>query len=207
MNNHSVYGESMQKKSKKQVILDKATILFATKGFTNTSMTEVASLADIAGATIFYHFKTKEDLFVSVLERVKTGLVEAFSLYFQEEQFNSGLEMLLGAVAYHLHLAESKMEWFLLLRRHYTHELAVVNPVCRRYLEDIYTCLVDIFEKALTRGQEDGSVGEISAKKNALIILAMVDGIIQLESNKLYNAGTLYSELLVACRKIVENTK
>ena len=195
----------MQKQSKKQEILDKATLLFATKGFTNTSMTEVASLADIAGATIFYHFKTKEDLFVSVLERVKNGLVEAFSLYFQEEHFNSGLEMLLGAVAYHLHLAESKKEWFLLLRRHYTHELAVVNPVCRRYLEDIYTCLVDIFEKALCRGQEDGSVGAISAKKNALIILAMVDGIIQMESNKLYNAGTLYSELLVACRKIVEN--
>ena len=195
----------MQKQSKKQEILDKATLLFATKGFVNTSMTEVASLAEIAGATIFYHYKTKEDLFVSVLERVKNGLVQAFSLYFQEEQFSSGLEMLLGAVAYHLHLSESRKEWFLLLRRHYTHELALVNPVCRRYLEDIYNCLVDIFEKPLIRGQEDGSVAAISARKNALIILAMVDGIIQMDSNELYNAGTLYSELLVACRKIVEN--
>ena len=58
-----------------------ATVLFANKGFTNTSMTEVASMADIAGATIFYHFKTKEDLFVSVLESVKTGIVQEFSLY------------------------------------------------------------------------------------------------------------------------------
>ncbi len=82
----------MPKKSKKAAIIDTATVLFAGKGFTNTSMTEVASLTGIVGATIFYHFKTKEELFVSVLENVKTGLVQAFSLYFQEEHFPSGLE-------------------------------------------------------------------------------------------------------------------
>ncbi len=195
----------MPKQSKKAAIIDTATILFASKGFTNTSMTEVASLTGIVGATIFYHFKTKEELFVSVLENVKTGLVQAFSLYFQEEHFPSGLERLLGAVAYHLHLSEIKKEWFLLLRRHYTHELAAVNPTCRRHLEVVYTCLVEIFEKALIIGQEDGSIGPLSAKKTALIILAMVDGIIQLESNNLYNAGTLYSELLASCRRMVEN--
>lgn len=194
----------MPKTSKKSAILAMATILFANKGFTNTSMTEVASMANIAGATIFYHFKTKEDLFVSVLESVKTGIVQEFSLFFQEEQFDSGLEMLLGAIAFHLHLAGANKEWFLLFRRHYTFELAAVNPICRRYLEDIYTCLVDIFEKALTLGQQDGSVSVASARKTALIILAMVDGIMQLESNNLYNAGSLYGELIASCRRMVE---
>jgi len=196
----------MPKRSKKSTILSMATILFAGKGFSNTSMAEVASMAGIAGATIFYHFKTKEDLFVSVLESVKTGIVKEFSLYFQEEQFPSGLEMLLGAVAYHLHLATASREWFLLLRRHYTYELAAVNPICRKYLEDIYTCLVDIFEKALNLGQQDRSISQdLSTRKTALIILAMVDGIIQLESNNLYNAGALYGELIASCRRMVEN--
>lgn len=195
----------MAKKSKKTDIIDTATILFANKGFTNTSMTEVASLTGIAGATIFYHFKTKEELFVSVLENVKTGLVQAFSLYFQEEHFPSGLERLLGAVAYHLHLSETKKEWFLLLRRNYTHELAAVHPTCRQHLEVVYTCLIEIFEKALIIGQQDGSISQLSAKKTALIIMAMVDGIMQLESNNLYNAGTLYGELLASCRRMVEN--
>jgi AcrR family transcriptional regulator len=195
----------MTKTSKKSAILAIATVLFANKGFTNTSMTEVASMADIVGATIFYHYKTKEDLFISVLENVKTGIVQEFSLYLQEEKFNSGLDMLLGAVSFHLHLAAIKKEWFLLLHRHYTYELAAVNPVCRKYLEDIYTCLVDIFEKALTLGQQDGSVSMISARKTALIILAMVDGIIHLENNNLYNAGTLYSEVIESCRRMVFN--
>jgi AcrR family transcriptional regulator len=195
----------MPKKSKKKAILSMATVLFANKGFTNTSMTEVAGMANIAGATIFYHYKTKEDLFISVLENVKTGIVQEFSLYFQEEKFHSGLDMLLGAVSFHLHLAAMKKEWFLLLHRHYTYELAAVNPLCRKYLEDIYTCLVDIFEKALTLGQLDGSVCGIPTRKTALIILAMVDGIIHLENNNLYNAGALYSELIESCRRMVLN--
>lgn len=195
----------MPKPSKKNVILDIATTFFANKGFANTSMTEVAKMADIAGATIFYHFKTKEDLFVSILESVKTGIVQEFSLYFQEEKFDSGIEMLLGAISFHLHLAAMKKEWFLLLHRHYTYELAAVNPICRSYLEDIYTCLVDIYEKALSMGQEDGSICAISARKTALIILAMVDGILQLERNNLYNAGLLYSDLIESCRRMVFN--
>ncbi len=194
----------MVKKSKKSAIIDTATILFATKGFTDTSMTEVASLTGIVGATIFYHFKTKEELFISVLENLKTGLLEAFTQYFQEEHFPSGLEMLLGAVAYHLHLSEAKKEWFLLLRHHYTHELAAANPVCRKYLVDIYNCLVEIFEKPLAIGQQDGSVRPLTTNKTALIILAMVDGIIQLGNNNLYNAGTLYGELLTSCRNMVQ---
>ena len=195
----------MTKTSKKSTILAMATVLFANKGFTNTSMTEVASMANIAGATIFYHYKTKEDLFISVLENVKTGIVQEFSFYFQEEKFKSGLEMLLGAVSFNLHLATIKKEWFLLLHRHYAYELAAVNPICRKYLEDIYTCLVDIFEKALSLGQQDGSVSVISTRKTALIILAMIDGIMQLENNNLYNAGSLYSELIESCRRMVFN--
>lgn len=199
----------MPKKSKKTEIIDAATFLFATKGFTNTSMTEVAGLTGIVGATIFYHFKTKEDLFLAVLEHVKNGLTQAFSLYFQEEQFPNGMEMLLGAVAYHLHLSETKREWFLLLHGHYAHELAAVNPTCRQHLLDIYSCLVEIFEKPLLLGQQDGSVRALAANKHALIVLAMIDGIIQMENNNLYNAGSLYGDLLTCCRNMVEsnNTK
>lgn len=195
----------MPRTSKKQLILDMATMLFAGKGFANTSMTEVASLAGIAGATIFYHFKTKEELFTSVLASVKTGILHEFSLFFKQEQFDTGLDMLLGAVAFHLHLSERKKEWFLLLHRHFTHELAAVNPLCRQYLTDIYACLTDIFEKALVVGQTDGSIRPMSARKTALVILAMVEGMGQLDNNNLYNAGTLYGELLTSCRFMVEN--
>src|ERR1700682_3742819 len=44
--------------------------LFASRGFHETSMSEVAREARVSKALIFWHFKTKEELFVAVLNRL-----------------------------------------------------------------------------------------------------------------------------------------
>jgi len=46
---------------KKQRILEAATVLFAEKGFKDTSIAELAGITDTAQGTIFYHFKNKFD--------------------------------------------------------------------------------------------------------------------------------------------------
>lgn len=191
--------------SKKQDILNAATLLFATNGFKDTSMSEVASMTGAASATIFYHFKSKEELFLSVLSSVKDGILEEFSKYFSEKQFENGLEMLEESVSFYLYLASSKTEWFLLLHRYYPYKLAKENDACRHSLEDIYNCFVDIFEKALSQGQADGSIGKLSPRKTSLLILSTVDGIVRFKNCNLYDAGALYNELIATIRRMAAN--
>jgi len=62
-------------------ILKAATDLFATRGFHETSMSEVARNARVSKALIFWHFKTKEELFLAVLHR----LLEPYVIDFAEE--------------------------------------------------------------------------------------------------------------------------
>ena len=62
-------------------ILNAATWLFANRGFHETSMTEVARSARVSKGLIFYHFKTKEELFFAVLNR----LLEPYVIDFAEE--------------------------------------------------------------------------------------------------------------------------
>ncbi len=62
-------------------ILKAATALFANRGFHETSMSEVAKAASVSKALIFWHFKTKEDLFMAVL----SGLLEPYFIDFTEE--------------------------------------------------------------------------------------------------------------------------
>lgn len=62
-------------------ILKAATVLFANRGFHETSMSEVAREARVSKALIFWHFKTKEELFVAVLGR----LLEPYVIDFAEE--------------------------------------------------------------------------------------------------------------------------
>ncbi len=62
-------------------ILRAAMRLFASHGFHETSMSEVAREARVSKALIFWHFKTKEELFMAVLSR----LMEPYFIDFTEE--------------------------------------------------------------------------------------------------------------------------
>jgi TetR/AcrR family fatty acid metabolism transcriptional regulator len=62
-------------------ILRAAIRLFARRGFHETSMSEVAREARVSKALIFWHFKTKEELFLAVLNR----LLEPYLIDFTEE--------------------------------------------------------------------------------------------------------------------------
>lgn len=87
------------------------------------------------------------------------------------------------------------------------HELAIVNPECREHLEAIYECFVDMFEQAIAQGQKDGSIGSIPAKKTALIIFAMVDGLVRFNTYNLYDGAALYSEFIESCRRMLKSNR
>lgn len=71
---------NIMKQSTKDTIVQVAGTLFAKYGFYKTSMDEVAKVARKAKGSLYYHFRSKEDLFKEVLSReldgVKSGLME-----------------------------------------------------------------------------------------------------------------------------------
>ncbi|MDM8537356.1 TetR/AcrR family transcriptional regulator [Desulfobacterales bacterium HSG17] len=190
--------------TKKKTILLAGTRLFAEKGFSGTSMAELAELTSIASATIFYHFKNKEELFLAVLANVKNEIIQSFEEYFEKKKFETGLEMVEGVISFFIYMAGQKEEWFLLLHRNYPYRLAEANLTCRKHLEEIYNCFVDVFERAIRLGKKDGSIREIPAHKTALIILSMVDGVIRFKTYQLYNAGALYNDLIELCQAMLK---
>jgi AcrR family transcriptional regulator len=53
----------------REKILETATRLFSTQGYTNTSLSQVAKEAQVSKALIFWHFENKETLFRTALQR------------------------------------------------------------------------------------------------------------------------------------------
>lgn len=192
-------------RSRKEAILHAATIFFSEKGFRETSMKEIAEVTGVADGTIFYHFKTKEDLFIAVLKNFKEGIIRELEAYLVASDFTTGLDMIEGAISFYLYLAHQMEERFLLLHRHYPYKLAKDNPECWQHLEEIYTCFVDVFEQAIIKGKQDGSIRDVPAHKKALLIFTMVDGLVRLDTYNLYQAGPLYNELIESCRTMLEN--
>lgn len=61
---------------RKNEILDVAEHLFGTKGFDNTSTNDILNEIGIARGTLYYHFKSKEELLDSMINRMTKRLVE-----------------------------------------------------------------------------------------------------------------------------------
>lgn len=59
------------------MILEVAEHLFASEGYTSTSIDDIASECDITKAAIYYHFKNKHELYVYILTNNFTLLADA----------------------------------------------------------------------------------------------------------------------------------
>lgn len=58
-------------------ILDAADELFGAKGFDGTSTNDILSKVGIARGTLYYHFKSKEDIMDALIDRYNTQLLTA----------------------------------------------------------------------------------------------------------------------------------
>jgi AcrR family transcriptional regulator len=161
-------------------------------------------MINVAEGTIFYHFKTKDRLFIAVLEKTKKMILEEFDAYMGNQYFDSGMGMIERAVSFHLFLAGKMENQFLLLHRYYPYQMAEAVPQCRNYLEAIYDCLVSIYEDGIEMGVRDGSIDLLPARKTALIIFSMVDGVVRFKTYNLYNANALFNELVSSCRRMLK---
>ncbi|MCD4677395.1 MAG: TetR/AcrR family transcriptional regulator [Desulfobacula sp.] len=191
--------------SKKNAILAAATHLFSRNGFKETSMSELTRITGAAGGTIFHHFKNKEDLFLNILKNVQGTILSAFREHKETAGYKNGIEMVEGVITFYLDLAGVIEDQFLLLHRHYPYQMAETNTVCRSYLESVHNGLLDIFEEGISIGIEDGSVKVKSPRNTAMVLFAMVDGVVRLNTYNLYHAGSLYNDLMTSCRKILTN--
>jgi len=144
-------------------------------------------------------------LFLNVLKNVQDTIISEFETHKTETRYDSGKKMVEGIIIFYLHLAGIMEDQFLLLHRHYPYQIAESNQTCRTYLESIYNCLLDIFEEGIVIGIHDGSINVKSPRNSAMILFALVDGVVRLNTYKLYQAGSLYNDLMSSCSTILNH--
>jgi AcrR family transcriptional regulator len=134
-------GPQSQTQDSRDEILKAAIQLFATRGFHETSMSEVAREAKVSKALIFWHFKTKEELFLAVLNK----LLEPYVIDFAEESEKLGeceqIRKLVGGYVNFVRENVSSVSFF--LRRFMNGEEmpdAFTEQIRRLY--DLYTALL-----------------------------------------------------------------
>jgi TetR/AcrR family transcriptional regulator, transcriptional repressor for nem operon len=79
-----LYSSNMTNKrstiSNKDIVLRTASTLFLTKGFQVTSMDEIVALSKVSKTNIYYHYKSKEELLLAIIDQLISRYEERISL-------------------------------------------------------------------------------------------------------------------------------
>jgi len=153
------------KKKKRELILQIARKLFARYGLKKTSVDDIATEARIGKATIYYYFKSKQEIFKDVVERELAILKNAIREAISREDSPQG-----------------KLRAFILTRISRTHELVNLYRVTKDVVTELLPDLEKIRESHFI--EEMNTIKEIlsegvrkgifKAKRIELTSLAMV---------------------------------
>lgn len=73
--NNCNMGISVEQGDRKQIILSKAAALIREKGYSGTTLRELAQKSGIKGGSIYHHFASKQDILLSIMEETMERLI------------------------------------------------------------------------------------------------------------------------------------
>lgn len=160
-------------------ILDAALRLFARQGFSGTTSSALAREAGIAEATMFRHFRSKDEILLALLRKVKGSLLYRVECSLAPFAEGSGLDRVLTAVGVYYELASSPLpEFSVLFRDVLTRRQGNgIEEAARLEVRDAYDALSSLLEKALDAGKLDGSIrADVPGRESAGMLLGAVVG-------------------------------
>jgi len=157
---------------RKEQIVDAAVELFGRHGFRGTSVAAVAQAVGVTDAGVLYHFHTKDDLLIAVVERLTQG---------HWDEMDVGLS--LGG----LHAIRTLGLWgaWMEQRREYQALLVVLSAehlqdesAVNAYFAKRYRLLVDRLAKAFDDAAAAGDLrADVDGEVEASLYVAMLDGL------------------------------
>lgn len=155
----------------KLAILEVAQVLFTQQGYEGLSIRDLAQHCGLAKATIYHHFRDKEDLFFSVLERdllcLRRRIVDAAAT---ESAPLAKLRAALRAYTQLLREQRTGMMWNL-------HENSQLKEHLQGFLQQRIQFVLEPWEAILEEGMAEGILRPLNARQCAFSLLSMVSAL------------------------------
>lgn len=163
---------------RRAAILSAATRLFAGKGFENTTTSEIAREAGVAEGTLYHHFVSKDEIFLTIFNETIGGYLAGMEAL--AAQPGLGRDLLRRALRFHFEYVGRHAKPFLVLLRDTPSRLerkdALGLASRRRKMRRLTLALSRILE----RGAQDGSLRlRYSPRDTALGIRGILYGTIR----------------------------
>ena len=160
--------------NKKTLICRTALKIFAKNGFEKTSVDEIALKAKIAKGTIYYHFKSKDDIFLSLIDTGISDFVENINKELLD--IKKPKEKLEKLIATQLNFFEKYRDFCEVLLA----EFWRMETIWKKDINKIQEQYISVIREIVIEGQESGDFRkelDVQATTTALFSLIAVSGL------------------------------
>jgi AcrR family transcriptional regulator len=146
----------MSNTARSRAILATASRLFAAKGYSNATTSEIAREAGVAEGTLYHHFGSKDGIFLRLFDETMEGYLAGIEQLLAEG--TSGRETLTALVRFHFRYVSGRREQYLILLRDFPVHLTVERFARGRPQRQKLDRITELFTRVLARGKGDGTL-------------------------------------------------
>lgn len=193
---------------KKERILATAARLFAERGLAQTSTSLLAQEAGVAEGTIFRHFKSKDDIFLELLLRLKDRITRDVYAYLDISAPENGMEHIVSVIkACYVFVSRNPSE-FLLMFRDAPGCYGQSGGQAFEYCQTIYRLLQEYFARSMEQGQKEGVIRtDLHPGDTACILASSLVGLMRVVHLGFLNTSEdILKHFLTSTRAMLETT-
>ena len=153
---------------RRREIFEAAGRLLLKKGFNETSMREIATVAGVGKSTLYDYFPTKDDILVLVFQEELEKLIRRATAI--ATQRNGVPEKLYQIMQMHLDFLMANKNHFLRLSM----QLERLNQASQRRVQEKRYAYQDLLRDVIAQGIADGSLRQINPTITAKVLLALM---------------------------------
>ena len=165
-----------EKALKRDLILDAAYTMLSRRGYHEATMGKIARKAGVSHGTLYWHFKSKEDLFFAVLEREFLRVDEAIRPALAMDQpAIKKIEMLLR---FSVSTLEQSSDFLALMFSAMAGSSERFERSLAQMAKNIYSTYNDMLEEIIIQGQQQGDIREdVNARAVAVAMVSLLDAL------------------------------
>lgn len=164
-----------EKAANEQAIKKAALKLFSEKGFYSTSTRELTEAAGVSKGTLYWHWKSKEEVAFSLVSDMLGDFLELIERARDEKgPVIERMERLAAAVAelYYKETDYLRLLWKFRADRHY-----IFSPDYTEKVTSYYVRIRKGLESLVEQGMKSGEFRKVDSKQMAFIILGITEGL------------------------------
>ncbi len=160
---------------RKNEILDVAERLFGTKGFDNTSTSDILNETGIARGTLYYHFQSKEEILDAMIRRMMNRLIDKAETIAAQKDVPVLRRLTMMLLS--LNVSDGQFGQEVLKQMHKPQNALMHQKIEKRLLSDINPIISDLIKEGTEQGICQTDYPKEAAEMTFLYASTVFDGL------------------------------